>query len=200
MHFALTPEPPAFDRECRKPGRRWLARHDDANRPRDFWSAFRPDLREAFRGLCAYSAVLIQDGHVDHFQPWHALRRSGRQHRAYEWSNFRYADGAVNQRKGKRRVLDPFRVRDEWFRITLPSLQLLLTEHVPKKDRTLAQTTLEVLGLRDGEAVVRYRRRWFELYQTGQLTLDGLRQYAPLIARAVEVDLARGQSWLISSA
>jgi len=51
------------------------------------------------------------------------------------------------------------------------------------------------LGLRDSEVVVRYRREWFELYQKGDLSLRGLSKRAPLVARAVEADMANGRDW-----
>ena len=74
-------------------------------------------------------------------------------------------------------------------------MQLVLTDRVPDEIRLLAEFTLEKLGLRDHEVVVRYRREWFRMYQEGRLDLDGLREVAPLIARAVEHDLARGKDW-----
>jgi len=68
----------------------------------------------------------------------------------------------------------------------LPSLQLRATDQVPARLRAKAANTLKRLGLADGERVIRWRRSWYEQYQRGGLTLDGLRAYAPLIADAVE--------------
>jgi hypothetical protein len=92
-------------------------------------------------------------------------------------------------------ILDPFDVQDGWFVIQLPSLQLLATDAIPQEYRDLASFTLDKLGLRDGEVVVRYRREWFQMYQQGKLPLDGLREVAPLIAVAVERDLQAGKDW-----
>jgi hypothetical protein len=48
------PEPAKFDERCRKRGRRWLKAHPDyQGHPRDYWSEFEPDLREAFGGDAA---------------------------------------------------------------------------------------------------------------------------------------------------
>lgn len=200
MRFVETDEPATFDTRCRKRGKAWLARHPKYDRPEDYWSEFEPDLRAAFKGLCAYCAMRLLRGQVDHFVPVAILKAEGRHELAYEWSNFRYGDGTLNGRKWKHRILDPFQVKDDWFEILLPSLQLVLTDRVPAKKRGLAEFTIQQLGLRDDEVVVRYRREWFALYQRGDLTLEGLREVAPLIARAVEQDLVKGTDWRNGSA
>jgi hypothetical protein len=190
------PEPANFDERCRKRGRRWLETHPGyEGRPRDYWSEFEPDLREAFEGRCGYCAMRVMRGQVDHFIPVSMFKFKSRHHLDYEWSNFRHGEGALNQRKSAVRVLDPYEVRDDWFQVLLPSLQLVLTDKVPDKIRALAEFTLERLGLRDHETVVRYRREWFRMYQEGRLNLDGLREVAPLVARAVEDDLAKRKDW-----
>ena len=166
-------------------------------RPRDYWSEFEPDLREVFGGLCGYCAMRVMRGQVDHFIPVAVLKTEENHHLAYEWSNFRYGEGTLNQRKADIRVLDPYEVEDDWFQVLLPSLQLVLTDKVPEEIRALAELTLQKLGLRDHEVVVRYRREWFRMYQEGRLSLDGLREVAPIIARAVEDDLAMGKDWRV---
>ena len=104
---------------------------------------------------------------MDHFIPVAELKQTARDREAYEWTNFRYADGPINQKKHKKTVLDPFKVEDNWFEIQLPSLQLVLTAAVPHAQRALAEFTIGPagLGLRDDESVIRYRRAWFEAYQ-----------------------------------
>lgn len=134
-------------------------------------------------------------GEVDHFIPISLLKSRQHHHLVYEWSNFRYGEGTINQRKAVARVLDPFEVEDDWFEILLPSLQLVLTDKVPAEIRPLAKFTLERLGLDHNEVVVRYRREWFREYQEGRLSLDNLRKYAPLVAEAVERDLKTGKDW-----
>lgn len=188
-------EPDDFDDRCRTRGRRWLKEHPGYERPRDYWSEFEPDLRKAFSGLCGYCAMKVMKAQTDHFIPVDVLKLTGEDELAYEWSNFRYGEGVVNQRKSNHKVLDPFEVKNEWFKILLPSLQLVLTPQVPKSRRKLAEFTLIQLGLRDGEVVVRYRAEWFRLYRERKLTLDGLREIAPLIATAVEQDFAIGKDW-----
>jgi hypothetical protein len=126
---------------------------------------------------------MIPNGTVDHFLSW---KRNPEL--AYEWSNFRYVDGRINSRKqlADDDVLDPFEVDDDWFEIILPSLQLRLTDHVPKPLRARARYTLERLGLAHDERIVAYRAQWYCQYHCGDLTLRGLYRVAPLVARAVE--------------
>ena len=195
MRFDAAEEPPTFDERCRRRGRKWLRAHPAYDRPEGYWTEFEPNLREVFRGLCAYCVMMTMKAEVDHFIPVAILKKEGQDELAYEWSNFRYGDKTLNGRKWKHLVLDPFEVQDGWFAILLPSLQLVSTDRLPKKHRKKAAFTLEKLGLTNDEVIVRYRRQWFEMYQTGELTLDGLRRVAPLIARAVDQDLANGTDW-----
>jgi hypothetical protein len=82
-------------------------------------------------------------------------------------------------------LIDPFAVEDGWFEILLPSLQLVATDCVPVDLREWARFVLKRLHLRDDERVLRQRREWYRMYQEGELTLEGLRKKAPLIATAV---------------
>lgn len=193
--FRMQTEPETFDERCRVRGREWLTQNSDFDRPKDFWSEFEPDLRKAFRNLCGYCAMLIMKGDVDHFVPIALLKERGQLNRAYEWDNFRYGEGVLNRKKWKHEVLDPFLIEEGWFEVHLPSLQLRRTSRVPQHLRQLADFTLRQLGLRDGEVVVRYRREWFRMYQAGKLSLDGLKEVAPLIAEAVSRDLEAGKDW-----
>lgn len=122
-------------------------------------------------------------GTVDHFLPVDANEEL-----AYEWSNYRFASGWINSSKNKAvSILDPLEVREGWFEVLLPSLQLVVVpERVPEPMRELAVKTLQRLHLQHDERVLRQRRGWYRKYQEGKLTLEGLRDVAPLIARAVE--------------
>jgi hypothetical protein len=201
--FAPQAEPATFDAVCRIPGNNWLAANPDykdrpspKNRPRDYWSNFELDLCIAFNGMCGWCAMRIMTkGEVDHFIPVATLKQTGQDHLAYEWSNFRYIEGWINQKKLNSSVLDPFVVQDGWFEIALPSLQLLPTHKIPEHHLTLALFTLKRLGLQNHEVIVRYRQNWFDLYIRNELNLDGLRKQAPLIAEAVERDLLAGKDW-----
>ena len=176
------PEPSDFDTKARQPGLAWLQESPDAKRPRDYWSPFKPQLAAGFNQLCGYTAMYEPVGTVDHFVSIHADKAL-----AYEWNNYRFAAAWVNSSKQSTdAVLDPFEVQDGWFEILLPSLQLVVTESVPAELRARAKHTLERLHLRDDERVLRQRRVWYSMYQSGELTLEGLRKKAPLIARAID--------------
>jgi len=188
-------EPKTFNARCRSRGRKWLREHPKYRRPHDYWSEFEPDLRDAFNELCGYCVMITMKCQVDHFIPVALLKDRKEDNQAYEWKNFRYGEGVINQRKSSHIVLDPFKVMDSWFEVLLPSLQLVLTAAVPARQRTLAEFTIERLGLRDSEVVVRYRQKFFEMYRDGKLTIEGLENVAPLIAVAVRRDLAKGIDW-----
>ena len=195
MRFALQPEPPEWDVRCRTRGRKWLGEHPNFKSPHGYWTVFEPDLRRAFRNLCAYCAMVVMKGEMDHFVPVSELKKNGQEKLIYEWTNFRYGDGWLNQKKLSQSILDPFEVEDDWFEITRPSLQLLLTDKVPHSIREKAEFTLKRLGLQNHEVVIRYRQQWFELYRSRNLDLAGLFKVAPLIARAVEKSLQEGRDW-----
>lgn len=185
IQVAKVPEPPAFDQEARQPGRAWLAAYPGQGRPRDYWTPFKPQLAEGFRGLCGYAAMCDPTGGtVDHYR---SVKE--KPELAYEWSNYRFASGLMNSIKRTASVLDPYEVGEGWFEIVLPSLQLVLTDRVPPEFRERAKTTLRRLGLGHDERVLRYRRSWYERYVKGGLTLEGLYEAAPLIAAAVERQL-----------
>lgn len=181
-------EPADFELKCRQKGAKWLLENPKAarkgdKRPKDFWSRFKPQLSDGFAELCAYGAMYEPVGTVDHFVPVDADESL-----AYDWANYRFASGWINSSKQKCvEILDPLQVQDGWFEVLLPSLQLVLVpENVPAPLRALAENTLNRLHLRDDERVLRQRRSWYKLFQDGKLTLEGLRERAPLIAAAVD--------------
>lgn len=182
IRFEPPAEPAEFDARCRTRGRSWLAAHPNPERPRDYWRAFKPQLAAGFGHLCAYSVMYEPVGTIDHFLSW-----KHHPDQTYEWNNYRFASPWVNSSKqlADGSVLDPFDVGDDWFELKLPSLQLVLTDRVPSEQRATAEFTLIRLHLRDDERVVRQRREWYRMYQDGELSLEGLRKKAPLIARAV---------------
>ena len=184
IHFPSVPEPPNFDSRARVPGNDWLVTHPDAKRPRDFWSPFKGDLATGFGDLCTYSALHEPVGTVDHFVSWNEDRSQ-----AYEWDNYRFSSGWINSSKQNvpsADLLDPLTVGHGWFEIILPSLQLRITDSVPCGLRARAKYTLKRLHLIHDERVLRQRRMWYGMYQCGELTLNGLRKVAPLIAAAVQ--------------
>ena len=174
-------EPPDFDERGRKPGNTWLTTNAQADRPRDFWSPFRHALAEGFHERCGYTAMIDLNGTVDHFRSYKTHPEL-----SYEWSNYRYASGFVNSAKKRAEVLDPYEVGEGWFEVMLPSLQLVATDKVPPEFRQIVAQTLKILPIAHDERVLRQRRAWYEKFQQGKLSLEGLRDVAPLIAAAEE--------------
>ncbi len=174
-------EPPDFDERVRRRGNSWLAENEGADRPRDYWSPFRIALAEGFANRCGYTAMYEGVGTVDHFRSYKANPSL-----AYEWANYRYASAWINSAKKANDVLDPYEVGEGWFEVLLPSLQLVSTDKVPPEYRALVERTLKCLPLSHDERVLKLRRGWYKQYIQGKLSLDGLRDHAPLIAAAEE--------------
>lgn len=183
IRVARVAAPPQFREKCQIPGKKWLNANRGARRPRDYWSQFKANLANGFANRCGYSALYEPVGSVDHFKNW-----KHRPELAYDWQNFRYAAEWINKSKqtADDEVLDPYEVQDGWFEITLPSLQLRVTDRVPPEKRARANYTLTRLHLRDDERVIRQRHQWYAMYLEGKLSIEGLEQVAPLIAAAVK--------------
>ncbi|MGE0431443.1 MAG: hypothetical protein AB7K09_08705 [Planctomycetota bacterium] len=181
------PEPPEFDAEVRRPGQKWLKEHTTEGRPRAYWSDWKPcrtALWDGFAQRCAYLGhrIDLSGVTVDHFISVEENRGL-----AYEWSNYRCASFVMNSvKQSATGILDPFEVGPDWFRVLLPSCQLEVGPGCPPGLRDKAEFTIRRLGLRDGQVAVQSRFRIFQRYQSGKMTLDQLRDWAPLIAEAVE--------------
>jgi len=181
---AKVKKPQDFDTKVKVPGNQWLQDNPKAKRPKALWLPFTSTLADGFSGLCGYAAMYDPTGGtVDHF-----LSFKNHPKKTYDWNNYRFASATLNssKRNADDKVLDPFEAGDGWFFIELPSLQMRVTAAVPAAQRAKAEFTLKQLGLRDGERVIRWRQSWYALYLSGDLTLEGLRKMAPLIARAVD--------------
>lgn len=76
---------------------------------------------------------------------------------AYEWSNYRFVDGAINSAKKpawEGQLVDPFEVQADWFEILLPSLQLVLVAQLEQGLRARVEFTLDKLHLRRGYGAI----------------------------------------------
>lgn len=183
IRFEPRSKPAGFAERVEKRGAVWLAANA-TGRPPAHWLEYRPQLADAFGSLCAYSAMFEPVGTVDHFVSVDEDRS-----KSYDWTNYRFAAGWINSSKQSltsTQLIDPFTVTNEWFEVQLPSMQLVLTEHVPPEERERAQFVLDRLRLGHDERVVRQRREWYRMYQEGELSLDGLAKKAPLIAAAIK--------------
>ncbi|GAA5483401.1 hypothetical protein [Haloferula sargassicola] len=191
------PEPPDFDKECRERGTVWWAtrrlrgEHLNASDFPNYWTQYEAHLSNAFHQRCGWWAMWIAEGQVEHY-----LSIKNHPGLAYEWSNYRFVVGSVNgsKRNHDDKVLDPFDVEDGWFEVLLPSMQLILTDHIPPEKVPQAEFTLKQLRLRNGTKVVRSRKHWYDQFKCGNLDLEGLKLHAPLVAEAVGKLQSTGQS------
>ena len=182
IRFEPRPAPEGFTARVEQRGAAWLATNETGPLP-PYWQEFRHALADAFGSLCAYGAMYEPVGTVDHFISVNEDRS-----KAYDWSNYRFASAWLNSSKQALRasqLIDPFEVQNEWFEVQLPSMQLVLSEHVPTEWRERAQFMLDRLHLAHDERIVRQRQEWFRMYQTGEIDRVGLAKKAPLIAAAI---------------
>ena len=197
IRFEPVAKPEGFADQVEEPGATWLAENPDANRPKNLWTQFKPALADGFRFLCAYSVMYEPVGTVDHLVSWHEDKS-----KAYDWNNYRYCAAWINSSKQNVKaaeIFDPFEVEDGWFEIILPSLQLVVSDIVPEEHKQRAEFVLKRLHLRDDERVIRQRQAWYRMYQDGEISLNGLRKKAPLLARAVEAGGGRQGNSILAS-
>jgi hypothetical protein len=174
-------EPDRFDEECRRPGNQWLAAHPKGDPPSKYWRFSILDLSRGFQNRCGYTAMWDLNGTVDHF-----LSRNNHRHLSYEWSNFRYVSGWINSSKQAidDQLLDPFRVRDDWFEVLSPSLVMRLTNCVPARVRRVAEFTLRRLELDDGDRIYAQRGIYYDEFLRNSHPVTWLEPFAPMLATA----------------
>jgi len=187
-------EPPNFDADCRTKGNHWLAKPENRGKTKGFpayWTQFEAELEAGFQARCGWWAMRIQTGTVDHF---FSKAKPANRDLIYEWKNYRHAEATLNGSKKSHddAVLDPFEVGDGWFEVLLPSMQLVCTPCIPPQMQAKADNTLEKLHLAKGAKVRRNRKRWYDDYKAGKITMSGLEDFAPLIATAVKKLQASG--------
>ena len=136
------------------------------------------DLMDAYGQYCAYLAMRIERATgsptVDHFVPkerdWRLV---------YEWSSYRLSAGCVNGAKGRRNVVDPFKVGGGWFELDLDTFYVKRGPSAPASEHARIDETLTILNLRQciaqrGDFITRYREKTIDL--------PHLQTYAPFIA------------------
>lgn len=168
---APQPEPADFDERVRQPGLNWLhANGFDLTQPlpagtklQPYWQKCLPDLYRLYGGICAYVSIHIPRTtgarSVEHF-----VAKSSTPSQAYEWTNFRLACSKMNSRKNAfEDVLDPFTLTPETFLLNLFDGAIRVNPALPPELQTLAQTTIERLGL-DDEDCRDDRREYFDDY------------------------------------
>ncbi|WP_437829658.1 hypothetical protein [Sorangium sp. So ce1153] len=155
-----------------------------------FWTEALPELRAAYRDICAYLGMYIDPATglatVDHFKP-----KSNHQALAYEWSNFRLASHQINTNKDSHEdVLDPFEIQDGWFVIDLGTFKVEPAEGLDDGLRAAVIATRDRLGL-NSPTFCASRARYHDLYHglrtdpddpEEPLPLAWIRRYCPFVA------------------
>jgi hypothetical protein len=184
--FTLQEEPEYFDEDVRQPGLEWLEEHPDhEGRPRPFWTEkreCRQDLRRAFNSLCGFTLMHEMRGTVDHFISW---KNDNTQ--AYEWDNYRFANGVVNSSKQNAddEVWDPFQIEFEWLEIHLPSMIMRVRDDAPADQRPILQDTLDRLPITDEDEVIECRAAYYEGYKEGLMEIEWLDRMIPVLATSI---------------
>ncbi len=174
------PEPPKFHQRVRVPGQDFLAtnpspKQDDWN-GKEHWRRAIPDLRIAYRGICAYSSLRIHQlemATVDHFIP-----KNSAPHLAYEWTNFRLARHRINSKKGEFTVLDPFTIGNDWFVLDFSTFMIYPNDTLPEDQKGKIRETIRHLDLNHRD-YIDVRTEWYNEFKENVETLE---RWAPFIA------------------
>ena len=181
------PEPTDFNNKVRQPGHAFLAQNPRPknNEWKKYWTHALDDLRTAHDGICAYSATWIPHSvgshSVDHFIP-----KDTSPNLAYEWSNFRYASGRFNGRKGTQTVLDPFLIGVGWFQINFNNMLISPAPHLNDRLRREISDTIDILHLNRDDKLVEERIGYVVNFRNGIISFAYMRQQAPFIAFEME--------------
>lgn len=181
----LQPEPNSFFELVRKPGNIFLHKTphplDHEWTRRGYWRNALPEMRIAYKHICAYCAQWIPYGtgahSVDHFIP-----KSVSPNLAYEWSNFRYVSSRFNSRKGTKLILDPYNLQEGWFTIDFTSFFIKPHPGLLPEQKLQVLDTIDILKLNTDELLVQERYSWVVDFLEGQCAFALLEKKMPFIA------------------
>ena len=180
------PEYPDFDKQVRQKGQKFLNSNPNPNSRQfsrhNYWKTALPQLRAAYDRLCAYTTrELVDSGSIDHFKP-----KSKYPHLAYEWENYRLARQTINERKGNSEdVIDPFKVREGWLTLDMPSCLIKPGKGVSHRLRDTVNSTIDILGLNRDERLVEERFHLLFNLAKGNITLAYLDIHYPFLSAEV---------------
>lgn len=149
---------------------------------REYWKQILPELRRAYKEVCAYSSLWIPNwGTVDHFYP-----KTTHPQQAYEWSNYRLASARINNNKGNSLdVLDPFSIRPGWFILDVATLFVQPESTLGQQVRNRVQRTIDILKLND-EIFTTYRFEVLRNFMNGDWSLNYIAAKFPFIASEIQ--------------
>ncbi|WP_339742880.1 hypothetical protein [uncultured Maricaulis sp.] len=184
IRVAAKPEYPDFDRNVRRPGAAFLAVCPAPTsaefKSKNYWSKAAPSLHAAYSGICAYTAMYMpEQGTVDHFLP-----KVDYPSLAYEWANFRLANGRVNNAKGNSpNIIDPFEVEDTWFHMDVPDCLLRSNPSLERALRRRINMTINSLRLNQDDSYVQERCNILMEYARADISMDFLQRRYPFLAK-----------------
>ncbi|MEP7211977.1 MAG: hypothetical protein ABI791_02815 [Acidobacteriota bacterium] len=183
-------EPSNFNTNVRVPGERFLRLH--GNRPftsksfkgKAYWKDCLKDLRDAYSGICAYTAsfIALDSGHsigtVDHFLPKTLVPAL-----AYEWSNYRFCNPKVNENKSNLvTIVDPFGIKYGWFVIDFVTFRVNPADGLPEYLRARVADSISNLGLNDDDRIAQPRADRVLEYVRDEVSFNHLTKNYPFIA------------------
>lgn len=183
------PEPINFAKRVMKPGKEFLS---EIPRPtskqwigKEYWRRALPDMRKAYKSVCAYSAFWIPHStgnhSIDHFIP-----KSQNPSLAYEWVNFRYVSARFNSRKGTYTIIDPFKLLSGYFILDFRSFFIKPNSELPTEQRQPLLETIKHLKLNEDDDLVTERQTWYSNYLNKEISFTHLKKKAPFIAFELE--------------
>ncbi len=193
IHVSPAPEPADFDVKVRRKGLKHLAgKRIPLYSPLPsgvgippYWRDCLDDLHKSYNGICAYLCIYIERvtgaASTDHFIP-----KSADPGLAYEWNNYRLASMTINAKKGIcQTVLDPFKVRNDWFRLELLTGRIYPNPVLRIELKTLVANTIELLGL-DKPGIRNIRNCHFQDYINNNISQTYLQKYSPFVYAEAE--------------
>lgn len=175
------PRPRLFNRLVRRPGLKFLSGLPNLTKinwkGHDYWRHVAADLYKSYNGICAYLCCPVGPAsfEVEHYKPKSRFPKL-----AYDWSNYRLASSGINKRKGVRRVLDPFKVKADSFRINLFDGSIHVSGTHPAGYTKLCQDTIDALRL-DGELERGSRTKPIDEYLHLDMSLNLMQRQYPFV-------------------
>lgn len=183
-------EPGDFNSKVRIPGQNFLrtftgrpSNKDYGRNNAKYWTLALDQLYLRYNKICAYSAERIfpangkKQHSIDHFIPkFKDINLAF----VYEWSNFRLCLKQINNFKDSDFVIDPFKIKYDWFIIDFEANRIKPNTGLNPILRLEIINTIRILDL-NNIIFQNKRTAWIDKYYKGITDLNGLQQKAPFI-------------------